>query len=393
MSYYIGLDLGTGATKGVLWNTQEVVASSTETVEFIREGDAVEIDPILYRDRILQQIRKLAAAADDQIRGIAMCAASGNTLILDQDHRPVSRMISWLDNRQEPTGPDDQVHEIIGWPWCKGFTLAHLMRMRRENPEFFVPGFRVCMNNDYIQQQLCGVFALDYSSATPAYLQDQRNLCYHKAYLDKVGLTGRELSELVPCGTVLGSLRPEIQGGNLTENTQVVTGSFDHPSAARACGIEKENEMLLSCGTSWVGFRPVKERKIRTGYLADPYRLHVDGMWGEIRSWGKLGLELEKWIVEHFSDGPDRYQKLSEDALNGGPAQTMMQKTAEKFRKMAFPEIQFSRIVLCGGPSESLAWRRYIAEVWDCKIEVSPYQQYTGAVGAAMLAAEKLGVR
>ena len=41
----IGLDLGTGAVKGVLWDGARIVGSCSMTVDFIREGNAVEIDP------------------------------------------------------------------------------------------------------------------------------------------------------------------------------------------------------------------------------------------------------------------------------------------------------------------------------------------------------------
>ena len=382
----IGLDLGTGAVKGVLWDGARIVGSGSMTVDFIREGDAVEIDPLAYRDGVLKLIRDLAAQGDAPVAGIAMCAASGNTLVTDADGTPRTRIVSWLDGRQEPS-PDPNIHEVVGWPWPKGFPIAHLARMRRETPKIFTPECRVCMNNDWIQFVLCGRYALDHSSATPFYLQDQRTFRYHKPYLRLLGLEERQLSPLVPSGAVIGALRPELAAGNLTPETRIVAGSFDHPSAARACGICREDEMLLSCGTSWVGFRPVRERRIVPGSLADPYLFHEGGCWGEIRSWGKVGLELEAWIVEHYTDAPDRYRRFSDEALAGdGMARAKMLDTVKTFRAKAFPEARFSRIVLAGGPSESPAWRKYLAESWQCKIELSPYKKYTGAVGAAIIA-------
>ena len=383
---FIGLDLGTGAVKGVLWDGEKVAAENSVEVEFVREGDAVEIDADGYREGVLGLIRELAAAGDAPVAAIAMCAASGNTLVTDADGTPRTRIVSWLDNRKEPS-PDPDIHEVVGWPWPQGFPFAHLLRMRRETPEVFAPGFRVCMNNDYIQFVLCGEFALDHSSATPCYLQDQKNFCYYRPYLEKLGLREEQLSRLVPSGTVIGTLRPELAAGNLTTGTRIVAGSFDHPSAARACGIVNPDEMLLSCGTSWVGFRPARERKIVPGTLADSYMFHEGGNWGEIRSWGKVGLALEAWIVEHYTEAPDRYRRFGDDALaTDGPARAKMLDTVKTVRAKAFPEARYLRIVLAGGPSESPAWRKYLAENWQCRIELSPYKKYTGAVGAAMLA-------
>ena len=383
---FIGLDLGTGAVKGVLWDGEKIVYGNSVEVEFIRDGDAVEIDTNGYRESVWRLIRDLAAAGSAPVAGIAMCAASGNTLLTDADGTPKTRIVSWLDNRKEPS-PDPNIHEVVGWPWPQGFPFAHLLRMRRETPELFTPDTRICMNNDDIQFFLCGAFALDHSSATPYYLQDQKNFRYYRPYLEMLGLREEQLSRLVPSGTVIGKLRPELASGNLTTETRIVAGSFDHPSGARTCGIVEPDEMLLSCGTSWVGFRPARERKIVPGTLADPYMFHEGGNWGEIRSWGKVGLELEAWIVEHYTESPERYRRFSDDALAGDtPARAKMIDTVTRFRAKAFPEARFSRIVLAGGPSESPAWRKFLAETWQCKIELSPYKKYTGAVGAAMLA-------
>ena len=70
---------------------------------------------------------------------------------------------------------------------------------------------------------------------------------------DSYGITERQLPELVPSGSLIGTLKPELCGGALTAKTRIVAGSFDHPTAARAAGVTRPGEMLLSCGTSWVG--------------------------------------------------------------------------------------------------------------------------------------------
>ena len=82
---FIGLDLGTGAVKGVVWDGEKVVYGNSVEVAFIREGDAVEIDTKVYRESVLKLIRDLAAASDAPVAGIAMCAASGNTLVTAAD--------------------------------------------------------------------------------------------------------------------------------------------------------------------------------------------------------------------------------------------------------------------------------------------------------------------
>ena len=385
MSYFIGLDLGTGGAKGVLYDGEKIVAGDYSASNFICNGSAVEFSPAEYWQEIYGLICRLAAHAPETVKAISMCAASGNTLITDAEGVPRSNIVSWLDGRTEKC-PDENIHEIVGWMWVDGFSLAHLLRMKREEKELFSGDFRVCMNNDWINFMLTGNFMLDHSSATPFYLQDQRNFCYYKPYLEMLGLEEKHLSKLVPCATIIGTLKNELASTNLNSGTLIVAGSFDHPSAARAVRVTKPDEMLLSCGTSWVGFRPAEQRIIRGGCLCDPFMVHENGCWGEIISWGKAGLELDAWLTEHYPDRESRYQKFNDDAMSGGIARSKMIEMAQKFKAMAFPDVKFKRIVLAGGPSESQAWRKYIAEVWDCDIDVSIYRKYTGAVGAAMLA-------
>lgn len=391
MGCFIGLDLGTGATKGVLWDGEKILAKSSVEVEFIREGERVTLESASWLEKSMNQIRDLAGKANSPVEGISMCAASGNTLVTDENGTPLCPIISWLDGRKIEESPAENLHEIVGWPWVKGFPYAHISFLRQEHPEIFTSSSHVCMNNDFLSYHLCGKWALDHSSATPFYLQDQRNFTYYKPFLDDLGLEEKSLSPLVPSCTVMGTLKETLSCGNLTPRTKIVAGSFDHPSAARACGIVREGEMLFSCGTSWVGFAPVKERTILPGYLSDPYMVFEGGEWGLIRSWSKVGLELEKWILSHCGNGSDRYARFNDEALAGGPAWEKMLETARTFRERAFPGRKFARIVLCGGPSESPAWRKAIAEVWEAVIEVSPFEKYTGAVGAAKMA-EK-GVR
>ncbi len=386
MAYFIGLDLGTGATKAVLWDGEKIVKSSSMEINFLRDGEKVTMESNSWLEKSLQQIRSLAACADGPVEAISMCAASGNTLVADEKGHPLCNIVSWLDGRKIEASPVDDLHDIVGWPWVKGFPYTHIKELQKEFPDIFKGESRICMNNDFLQYHLCGNWALDHSSATPFYLQDQRTFSYYKPFLDDLSLKECQLSSLVPSCTVIGNLRKEILGGNLTENTKVVAGSFDHPSAARACNITKEGEMLISCGTSWVGFAPVKARTVKTGYLSDPFMVHEGGSWGLIRSWSKVGLELEEWIVTHYGKEKDRYQKFNDEALAGGNAREKMLETCRTFRERAFPERKFSRIVLCGGPSESPAWRKYIAEVWEAEIETSPFDKYTGAVGAAKMA-------
>ena len=97
----IGLDLGTGAIKGVCWNDGKgVLKSLSERVVFAHPAPGhAEIDPAQYRAQVVRIIGELAEAADAPVAGIAFAAASGNTLLCDAEGSPKTPIVSWLDTR------------------------------------------------------------------------------------------------------------------------------------------------------------------------------------------------------------------------------------------------------------------------------------------------------
>jgi xylulokinase len=388
--YYIGLDLGTSASKGVLYccKRNAVLARSSCPVHHLRTPDGRdEITPESYWQDTWDLTASLAAQSPAPVRAIACCAASGNTLVCTADGRAKSPIISWLDCRKLPA-PCPDIHDLVGWPWNGGFTLAHLLWLKEHQPELFGPDSHYCMNNDWVQYRLCGHWALDYSSATPSFLQDQKNRCYHRAFLQLLGIGEQQLSPLCPSGTRIGYLRPELCGPGLSSGTAIVSGSFDHPCAARAVQVLQEGELLLSCGSSWVGFQPQNTRTVRPGHLLDPFLRDRSGPWGSMVSLSKIGVELEEWICVNFGSDAQRYERFNAAACSGdGPARRLMQETFRRFQAR-LGDIPVRRLTMVGGPSEGAGWRDVAREVLSAEIVISEYSKEAGAVGAALLAAQ-----
>ena len=386
----IGLDLGTGAVKGVCWSSVGgILKKISERVAFEHPApDHSEIDPVLYRDRILRIIGSLAESAEGPVDGIAFAAASGNTMLCDKSGNPRTKIISWLDTRLKDWMPpaEWQVRKITGWPRIPTFPLMHLEYFRRTVPELLAES-KIFMNNDYLTRELCGKHFLDSSNAAPFYLWDQAGKRY-APYLDYYGIRPSQLPEIVDPGTPAGFLKKEHQRGNLTEKTVVAAGSFDHPAGAHAAGILEPGSMLLSCGTSWVGFYPVRTRdEIPENELCDTFRSGSGGCWGAMFSVPKVGVDVEDFICARYGKSPSRYEEFNDEAAkNSSPAHEMMLSVIRKFKEPFEQHPGVKRIVLSGGPSEGKTWPKLIEECLRVKVDVSPYHSYTGAVGAAQLA-------
>ena len=384
-----GFDLGTGAIKAVRMDSAgKITASLSRRVPFNRPSPGmVENDADEYFAVVREMITSLAAESGEKIAAAAFAAASGNTLLCDRENRPLTPVINWLDTRLDWTPPESwQVRQITGWPAIPQFPLMHLEYLRRTNPDLLKTA-KVTMSNEFVTCKLCGKSALDFSSATPFYLVDQTERKYHKPFLEYFGISEKQLPVLVDPGETIGTLKEEFITGSLTAETRITAGSFDHPSAALAAGITHPGELLISCGTSWVGFYPAEKRDdIPQTDLCDPFLSGRNGCWGGMFSLAGIGVEIEDFIVSRFGSDSMRYEKFNEEALKPGtPEEKMVLQVISRFREF-FRGRKFSRAVMTGGPSEGAAWRKHLHEQLDMDIEISPYRGYTGAAGAALTA-------
>lgn len=389
----IGLDLGTGALKGVRWNASRGVTAqaSRRVVPNYPAPGRVELDAEAYLALVLDLIGELASKDGDPVEAISWDSASGNTVLCDEESRPLRPAISWLDNRlPEWKPPEDwNVRQVVGWPAISTFPLMHLEYYRRTEPQVLAEA-QITMLNELLSWRLTGRRGLDRSSATPFYLANQNTGKYEPAYLEHYRITEAQLPPLINTGDCIGTLKAEYVCGSLSTSTRIVAGSFDHPSGARAAGITQPGDLLLSCGTSWVGFHPIATREdALPRELCDPFQSAAGGCWGAMFSVSSIGLEIERFVCERYGDDGGRYERFNEEGKKEGtPAAELMDDVVQRF-KVKLGDRHFNRVVMIGGPSEGEAWAGHIESGLGIKPERCRYRNYSCAAGAAMIAAGK----
>ena len=329
----IGLDLGTSAIKGVLVDADEhPLATAEAPVSYNHPHDGWgESDAHRWLGQVHAVIEQLTAAAPGPVGAMACAAAAGSTLLADADGAPLTPVISWMDRRCVGAVPEAireltprSVRQVTGWPGVETFPLAHLAWLRENRPDVYTRADRVCMDIDWLMFQLTGQWVLDRSTATTFHLQDQLRGRYHRPYLDRLGIPESKLSRLADSGIVAGPVTPDAATRTgLTTATQVVTGCFDHPAAARAVGVCRPGQLMLSCGTSWVGFFPEanRQRIIDAELLCDPFLSDRAGPWGAMFSIPYIGRTIDAYVRDVIAPGEaDHYatfNRLAADAPAG----------------------------------------------------------------------------
>ncbi len=426
----IGLDLGTSAIKGVLTDTRGAVlaeASVEVRVEQPRAG-WVEVAPEPHYDKVCGLLRELAAAAPGEVLALAMAAASGNTLLTDGAGVPLIHIINWMDQRAQQDPPawlvglgSAHVAQITGWPCVDSFPLAHLAWLRAHKARRYQRAAHVGMDTDWLLHRLTGHWMMDTSTATTFHLVDQVSGTYHEPFLRLLELPEAKLSALRPSGTAVGPLTARAQRDTgLFDGTTVVTGCFDHPAAARAAGVSQPGQLLLSCGTSWVGFTPCLDRRqvLASGMLCDPFLTAHGGPWGGMFALTSIGRTID-WYLEHvIAPGePDRTRIFNEAAAQARPgadgltidlraapgpvagsraniSRAVMEGAArllnEKILALRDRGFQYDKAVMVGGPANSPIWPTIVQELTG--ISITTGGRSAGARGAAVLAGIGCGV-
>lgn len=435
--HLIGLDVGTSAIKGVLVSLSgEIIRQEKQSTELsYPKPHYVEFSIGEHYRKTCLLIGKLVSGtpSDSHVAAVAISGASGSTILLGSDGEPLLNPICWMDDRAVAEGvsllekmDSSKIHLISGWPFLKSFPFANLAWIREKMPETYGRKARFCTDIDYINHGLSGSWAVDYSSATPTCMLDQRGHKWNERSLEMIGMPETAMSRLVPSVSVIGDIcRKAFEDMRLSRNTKLVAGAFDHPSAAIGTGVFGPDSLLISTGTSWVGFHPVADREaaIGEGMLLDPFLSLKGGKWGSIFSIPKIGTEIDFCVNKIFGEKNlsmhDKYElfnRMSGESpvgsgglfvdlrsraayaeLMGGEffcravmesAAYMLRNNIERFTDGAH---RLNRIVMTGGPSQSPVWTQIVADVTGIPLVLGGGQS-AGALGAAVMAGVGAGI-
>ncbi len=426
----IGLDLGTSAIKGVLTDGQgTVLAEAGAEARFLHPHDGwVENDPEQHYRNICRVIRELATKAPGEIAAISMAAASGNTLLTGDGGAPLTNIINWMDRRAEQNPPAAlagldaaAVARITGWPCVTGFPLANLAWLQEYRPELYASAAHYGMDTDWLLYRLTGKWLMDHSTATTFHLQEQTTGAYYEPFLKRLDIPRTKLSELTHSGVAVGPLTAQaLRDTGLSKRTTVVTGCFDHPAAARFVGVLEPGQLMLSCGTSWVGFTPFMDRQaiLDAQMLCDPFLSAGNGPWGGMFSVPYIGRTIDWYVNNVIAPGErDRMRIFDDLAAQAAPgagglvinlqeppqrrdtehanlSRAIMEGAArllnEKIQELKPHGFSYARAVMVGGPANSPIWPKIVAEITG--IEVAVGGRSAGARGAARLAGIGSGV-
>lgn len=263
MNYYIGIDIGTSATKAICYDThgKMMVEKSISYELFQPHPGYAEENPADWANASIEVIREIEKLYSP-IKGIGLSGQMHGLVILDKDDNILRNSIIWCDNRAskekeeiEKIIGNDKVKQITGNDVMAPFTLAKLLWVKNNEPEIFSKISKVMLPKDYVRYVLTGEFKTEYSDASGMQMLDIKEKKFSKELLNPLGISTSILPTLCESDEITGYLKKDLFP-NLTD-VFVVGGAGDQAAAALGNGIVHKTDISLVLGSSGVVFKPI----------------------------------------------------------------------------------------------------------------------------------------
>lgn len=297
MSLFLGIDIGTSATKAVLCNeagTVVAVASSPHTISKPHPGWS-EQDPQIWFDATVRAFQQILATDDVKPDAVAAVGLSGqmhgsvflpaNAATEDGSSAEAIRpALLWNDQRtaeqcdqiEKAAGGRAQLVELVGNAALTGFTLPKILWLRENEPHNFARTASIILPKDYIRLRLTGQIATDYGDAAGTLLLDVKQRAWSHKAIALAGIDINLLPPLLESSQIAGTITKwaAAQTG-LKEGTPVVTGSGDNQTGAVGAGVVSPGMVLATLGTSGVIYAHARTPQLDVSDSAQAGRVHT----------------------------------------------------------------------------------------------------------------------
>jgi xylulokinase len=273
----LAVDLGTSGMKVALINIQgDVLGWESEPVKLIITPDGgAEQSPEEWWQTFLSaagRLMKQQPAARQNVIAICCSTQGEGTVAVDRSGNAIGNAILWMDMRGAPhlrkqlgglinmDGADllkvlRFVQLTGGVPSMTGKDPAgHMLFIRDTMPEVYSRAHKFLNVLDYMNLRLTGEFVASFDSIVTSWVTDNRDpnaVRYNDGLIASLGLDRAKLPDVVPCSSVIGSLRRDVADAlGLSSDVKVVAGAIDNTAAAIGAGAIKDYLPHLYIGTS-----------------------------------------------------------------------------------------------------------------------------------------------
>ena len=441
MTALLGLDVGTtGARCVAIDETGRMLAEATAEYPLYspRPGWS-EQNPEDWWEASRTAIARVAEKVGPNVAGIGLSGQMHGAVFLDGSDAVIRPALLWNDQRTQKqcdeitrlVGAKDLIR-IAGNPAVTGFQAPKLLWLREEEPQAYARMQRLLLPKDYIRLRLTGRAATDASDASGTLLLDLGSRDWSDEILGALEIPRKWLADVFEGPEATGDLLASLAGDlGLRLGIPVAAGGGDNAAAAVGNGVITGGLASCSIGTSGVLFAHSDQLSVDpSGRLhafchAVPNRYHLMGVslsaGGSLRWWrdilgnatyqdmgrlagqappGSEGLVFVPYLTGERSPHLDPLARgtffgLSSRHSAAHMTRAVMEGVAFSLRDSLELMKQLgaapTQVRATGGGARSDLWRQILADVFDCRIVRTVFDQGP-AFGAALLASVAAGV-
>jgi len=440
MTYFLGIDISTTATKTLLMDSSgEVVAVASSEYPYETPRPLwSEQHPDLWWQATVVSIRQALAQSGvnpARVAGVGLTGQMHGLVLLDAEGQVLRPAILWNDQR---TGAQcDEIHRrlgkerliaLTGNDALTGFTAPKILWVQEHEPDLFARVRHILLPKDYVRYKLTSAYATDRAGAAGTLLFDIKARDWSAEVLDALQIPAAWLPQTHEGPEVTGRVSAgAAQATGLNAGTPVVGGGGDQAAQAVGVGAVEPGIIALTLGTSGVVFastdRPLVEPEGRLHAFchAVPGRWHLMGVMlsaaGSLRWYrdtvapgvdfdallapaagvpaGSEGLLFLPYLTGERTPHPDPLARgafvgltvrhtrphLTRAVLEG--VAFGLRDSFELIKSTGLAEIRQVRI--SGGGAKSPLWRQILADVLGVKLATVNTAE-GAAYGAALLA-------
>lgn len=263
MQAMIGVDIGTTSTKTVLFDLKgQVFAKQNIGYPLYQDqADKAEEDPDEIFAAVVKGISQVATVAKEkaiEILGVSFSAAMHSLILMDGHDQPLTRVITWADNRSESqcidfrrSGKAQALYLHTGTPNHPMTPLTKIMWFHENRPELFAKAKKFIGIKEYVFFKLFGKYVIDFGLASATGLFDIQTMHWDEQALQVAGVSENQLSKLVSTETTFSDLQPKMAKNlNLSAEVPFIIGSSDGALANLGVGATTNGRLAVSIGTS-----------------------------------------------------------------------------------------------------------------------------------------------
>jgi gluconokinase len=310
--FYIGIDIGTTATKAMVFTREgKVVDYQCISYEMHHpQPDWSVQKPSVVLKAVLDCIENLTQKITPQF--ISFSAAMQSLIAVDSNAEPLTDVILWADNRASEIAQKlrvsdlgQQFYEKTGIPIHTFCPMTKILWLKENEPEIFARTDKFISLKEYIWHQLTGEYVIDSSMASGTGMMNIECCCWNDKILHYLGINSNKLSPIVS---------PTHAYKNSSKDYTFVIGGGDGALANLGTGAMKKGKMSLTIGTSGAVRLPIEKPFIDDKMRTQCYHL-IDNQYLTLGAVNNGAIVLQ-WLKEAVLQTNESFDELISQAQN-----------------------------------------------------------------------------